>query len=64
MIKKSDYIKSKIQKELKRLKYLIFNNNKIEFIETDETELGYFEYDKCFKVSNNIKKTNIDALKK
>lgn len=51
LIQKSEYIKSKIYK-VKKSKYLIFNNNRIEFIdETNETALGYFEYDKCFKVS-------------
>jgi len=43
--------KFQINKELKKLKNLIFNKNKIEFIETGETNLGHFEYDKCFKVS-------------
>ncbi len=55
LIKRSEFIISRIHKELKKLKFLIFNNNKIEFIETNETELGYFEYDKCFKVSTICK---------
>jgi hypothetical protein len=51
LISKSQQLKSKIYKELKKLKYLIFNNNRIEFVENDEIDLGFFEYDKCFKVS-------------
>jgi glutaredoxin 2 len=51
LISKSQHLKSKIYIELKKLKYLIFNNNRIEFVEIDEIDLGYFEYDKCFKVS-------------
>ena len=51
LISKSQQLKSKIYKELKKLKYLIFNNNRIEFVENDEIDVGYFEYDKCFKVS-------------
>ena len=47
-------LQSNLNKELKKIKNLIFNKNKIEFInETDEsimTPLGYFDYDKCYKV--------------
>jgi hypothetical protein len=45
-------LQSKLHKELNKTKDLIFNKNKIEFInETDEsTPLGYFDYDECFKV--------------
>ena len=45
-------LQSKLHKELKRAKDLIFNNKKIQFIdETDEsTSLGYFDYDECFNV--------------
>ena len=49
---KSIELQSKLHKELKKQKYLIFNNKKIQFIdETDEsTSLGYFDYDECFNV--------------
>ncbi len=47
-------LQSNLNKELKKIKNLIYNKNKIEFInDTDEsimTPLGYFDYDKCFKV--------------
>jgi hypothetical protein len=45
-------LQSKLHKELKKSKSLIFNKNKIEFInESDEsTPLGYFDYDECSKV--------------
>lgn len=47
----SEDLKSRLNKDVKKLKNLIFNNNKIEFIESiDEYLLGYIEYDKCFKV--------------
>ncbi len=50
-------LQSKLNKELKKAKYLIFNNKKIVFIneitadESIVTPLGYFDYDECFKVS-------------
>ncbi len=47
-------LQSKLNKELKKAKYLIFNNKKIVFINEITaivTPLGYFDYDECFKVS-------------
>jgi hypothetical protein len=45
-------LKSRLSKELIKIRNLIFNENKIEFIESlDESILGYIEYDKCFTVS-------------
>jgi len=47
-------LQSKLNKEFKKQKYLIFNNKKIIFIdETDESiiaPIGYFDYDECFNV--------------
>jgi len=55
IIKESIYVKSKLNKQLKKFKNLIFNKNKIEFIESfDVSILGFIEYDKCFTVRNNI----------
>jgi len=52
---KSIEFQSKLNKELKKTKDLIFNNNKIEFIDnTDEsitTSIGYFDYEERFNVS-------------
>ena len=49
---KSIELQSKLHKELNQTKDLIFNKNKIKFInESDEsTPLGYFDYVECSKV--------------
>jgi len=52
IIKDYDDLKFEINKELKKLKNLIFNSNKIEFVENDETYLGYFEYDHPAQIHN------------
>jgi hypothetical protein len=45
-------LQTRLNKELKKLKNLIFNNNKIEFVASfDDNLVGFIEYDKCFTVS-------------
>jgi len=52
-ITESNDFKLKLNKELIKVKNVIFNNNKIEFIESsDDTVLGFI--DKCFTVSSKF----------